>query len=98
VLCGALRKPTGVNFRLLQLAPDGVVLDGFTTEVAGMEFVRNALEGLSGVRSDIELIEEFLDAFGALFDPTTLPNRQSVARSRSRRGCTTSRSARSSTT
>jgi hypothetical protein len=94
VLCGALRKPTGVNFRLLQLAADGVVLDGFTTEVAGMEFVRNALEGLSGVRYDIELIEEFLDAFGALFDP----NRQSVARSRSRRGCTTSRSARSSTT
>jgi hypothetical protein len=69
VLCGALRKSTGLNFRLRQLAADGVVLDGFTTEVAGMEFVRNALEGLSGVRYDIELIEEFLDGFGALFDP-----------------------------
>ena len=68
VLCGALRRPTGLNFRLLQLAADSVVLDGFTTEVAGMEFVRNALDGLSGVRYDIELIEEFLDAFGALFD------------------------------
>jgi hypothetical protein len=72
VLCGALRKPTGVNFRLLQLAADGVVLDGFTTEVAGMEFVRNALEGLSGVRYEIELIEEFLDGFGALFDPSNV--------------------------
>jgi hypothetical protein len=69
VLCGALRQPAGLNFRLLQLAADGVVLDGFTTEVAGIEFVRNALEGLAGVRYDIELIEEFLDGFGALFDP-----------------------------
>jgi hypothetical protein len=69
VLCGALRRPAGLNFRLLQLAADGVVLDAFTTEVAGMEFVRNALEGLSGVRYDIGVIEEFLDGFGALFDP-----------------------------
>lgn len=68
VLCGALRRPGGINFRLLQLAADGVVLEGFTTEVAGMEFIRNALEGLGGVRYEIELIEEFLDAFGALFD------------------------------
>ncbi|MBA2698685.1 MAG: hypothetical protein H0U61_07925 [Nocardioidaceae bacterium] len=69
VLCGALRKPTGLNFRLLQLASDGVLFDGFTTEVAGIEFVRNALEGLSGVRYEIELIEAFLDSFGPLFDP-----------------------------
>lgn len=69
VLCGALVRPAGLNFRLLQLAADGVVLDGFTTEVAGMEFVRNALEGLSGVRFTIEAIEEFLDSFGPLFDP-----------------------------
>jgi hypothetical protein len=69
VLCGGLRQPAGFNFRLLQLAADGVVLDGFTTEVAGMEFVRNALEGLGGVRYDIDLIEDFLDGFGALFDP-----------------------------
>jgi hypothetical protein len=68
VLCGALRKPTGYDFRLLELAADGVLLDGFTTEVAGMEFVRNAIEGLGGVRYEIEMIEEFLDAFGTLFD------------------------------
>lgn len=69
VLCGALRRPAGMNFRLLQLAADGVVLDGFTTEVAGMEFIRNATDGLGGVRYEIDLIEEFLDGFGALFDP-----------------------------
>ena len=69
VLCGALRKPTGLNFRLLELAADGVVLDGFTTEVAGMEFVRNALDGLAGIAFAIDEIEEFLDSFGALFDP-----------------------------
>lgn len=68
VLCGALRRPAGINFRLLQLAADGVVLDGFTTEVAGMEFIRNALDGLGGVRYETALIEEFLDGFGALFD------------------------------
>jgi hypothetical protein len=68
VLCGALRKPTGYNFRLLELAADGVLFDGFTTEVVGMEFVRNAIEGLGGVRYEIEMIEDFLDAFGTLFD------------------------------
>ena len=71
VLCGALRRPTGLNFRLLKLAADGVVIDGFTTEVAGTEFVRNALDGLAGIRFTIDEIEEFLDGFGALFDPTT---------------------------
>jgi hypothetical protein len=69
VLCGALRQPAGLNFRLLQVAADGVILDGFTTEVAGIEFIRNALDGLSGVRYDIGLIEAFLDGFGPLFDP-----------------------------
>lgn len=69
VLCGALHQPAGVNFRLLALAADGVVLKGFTTEVAGMEFLRNALEGLAGVSYEIDLIEEFLDGFGSLFDP-----------------------------
>lgn len=34
-----------------------------------MEFVRNALEGLGGVQYEIAVVEEFLDAFGALFDP-----------------------------
>ena len=69
VLCGALRTPTGINFRLLELAADGVVLQGFTTDVAGVEFVRNALEGLGGVTYTIEEITEFLDAFEPLFDP-----------------------------
>jgi len=53
VLCGALRKPTGHNFELLELATEGLVINGFTTEVAGMELVRNALEGLGGVSHDI---------------------------------------------
>jgi hypothetical protein len=69
VLCGALRKPTGLNFRLLEVAAEGGVIEGFTTEVAGMEFVRNALEGLGGVRYDIDDVEAFLGAFGWLFDP-----------------------------
>jgi hypothetical protein len=69
VLCGALRRPTGPNFRLLELAAEGVVVEGFTTEVLGMECVRNALEGLGGVQYEIAVVEEFLDAFGALFDP-----------------------------
>jgi hypothetical protein len=72
VLCGALRKPAGHNFRLLELAADGALIDGFTTEVAGMEFVRNALAGLGGVRYDIEVIEEFLDAFDPLFHPDNI--------------------------
>jgi hypothetical protein len=56
VLCGAIRKPTGYNFKLLELAARGTVISGFTTNVAGMEFVRNALDGLSGVTYDMELI------------------------------------------
>jgi len=34
-----------------------------------MEFVRNALDGLSGVTYDMELIEVFLDHFAPLFNP-----------------------------
>ncbi len=34
VLCGAIRKPTGYNFKLLELAAGGTVLSGFTTDVA----------------------------------------------------------------
>lgn len=67
VLCGAIRKPTGYNFKLLELAAGGAVLSGFTTDVAGMEFVRNALDGLSGVTYDMGLIEAFLDHFAPLF-------------------------------
>jgi hypothetical protein len=69
VLCGALRKPTGYNFKLLELAADGTLLQGFTTDIAGMEFVRNALDGLGGVSYDMELIEAFLDHFSPLFNP-----------------------------
>jgi hypothetical protein len=69
VLCGALRKPTGYNFKLLELAADGTLLQGFTTDIAGTEFVRNALDGLGGVNYDIELIEAFLDHFAPLFNP-----------------------------
>jgi len=69
VLCGAVQAPTGHNFRLLQVAAEGVIFQGFTTEVAGMEFIRNALDGLGGVQYDIGIIEAFLDGFGPLFDP-----------------------------
>ena len=69
VLCGAIRKPAGYNYRLLELAADGVLIEGFTTDVAGMEFVRNALDGLSGVSYDMELIGAFLDHFAPLFNP-----------------------------
>ena len=72
VLCGAIRKPTGYNFKLLELAARGAVLNGFTSDVAGMEFVRNALDGLSGVTYDMELIEAFLDHFAPLFNPDNI--------------------------
>jgi hypothetical protein len=69
VLCGAIRKPTGQNFKLLELAADGAVLSGFITDVAGMEFVRNALDGLSGVVYDMSQIDRFLETFAPLFNP-----------------------------
>lgn len=72
VLCGALRKPTGYNFKLLELAADGALLQGFTTDIAGTEFVRNALDGLGGVSYDMELIEAFLDHFAPLFNPNNV--------------------------
>jgi len=69
VLCGALRSPTSRNFQVLELASLGGPLRGFTTDVVGMEFVRNALEGLAGVQYTMNEIEDFLDAFEPLFDP-----------------------------
>jgi hypothetical protein len=72
VLCGALRKPTGYNFKLLELAADGTLLQGFTTDIAGMEFVRNALDGLGGVSYDMEMIEALLDHFAPLFNPDNI--------------------------
>ena len=62
---GAMRAPTKINFELLRLASEGGPLEGFTTDVAGMEFVRTAIErGYS-----LDVIEEFLDVFDPLFRP-----------------------------
>lgn len=69
VLCGALRTPTGLNFRLLEIAAMGGVYDGFTSDVVGLEFVRNALDGLAGVTYELDDVTEFLDGFEPLFDP-----------------------------
>jgi hypothetical protein len=97
VLCGALRKPTGYNFKLLELAADSALLQGFTTDIAGMEFLRNALDGLGGVNYDMELIEAFLDHFAPLFNPDNVEPRRLGGRCRRRRPSTTGRSARSFT-
>jgi hypothetical protein len=85
VLCGALRKPTGYNFKLLKLAADGTLLQGFTTDIAGTEFVRNALDGLGGVSYDMELIEAFLDHFLRCSTRKTSSLRRSGGRCRRRR-------------
>jgi hypothetical protein len=79
VLCGALVRPAGINFRLLRLAADGVVLDGFTTDVAGYEFVRNALKGRGGVAYHPDTVSAFLDGFAPLFDPENV-GRSSIGR------------------
>jgi len=90
--------PTGANFRLLGLAADGVLFEGFTIEVVGMEFVRNALEGLGGVQYEIAVVDEFLEMFGALFDPERVAT-SPVGRSlRNGPGFITGQSARSSIT
>jgi hypothetical protein len=82
VLCGTLRKPTGYNFKLLELAADGTLLQGFTTDIAGTEFVRNALDGLGGVSYDMELIEAFLDHFAPLFNSDNVEPPRSEGRCR----------------
>jgi hypothetical protein len=64
---------------LLRLAADGVVLDGFTTDVAGYEFVRNALKGLGGVAYHPDTVSAFLDGFAPLFDPENV-GRSSIGR------------------
>lgn len=72
VLCRALLNPTGVEFELLVRAAQEVPFRGFTTDVVGMEFVRNAYEGFgAGPRFrtwDEAEVEEFLDTFAPLFD------------------------------
>lgn len=80
VICGAFVRPDGVNYKLLELADDGLV-DGFTTDVAAYEFVYNAYKGrlTRGEPVAPELLSEFLDGFPNLFDPETTP-RVSIGR------------------
>jgi uncharacterized protein len=59
VLCGALRKPTGHNFRLLERAADGVLIDGFTTEVAGMDPANHVLSTAPTCRREVDILAEF---------------------------------------
>ncbi len=73
ILCSAILSPKSLNWRVLEHAAKRVPFQGFTTEVAGMEFVRNASEGFKtkgGLKTfDLDEIEEFLDVFDPLFDP-----------------------------
>jgi predicted nucleic acid-binding protein len=80
VICGAFVRPDGVNYKLLELADDGLI-DGFTTDVAAYEFVYNAYKGnlTQGDPVEPELLSEFLDGFPHLFDPETTP-RVSIGR------------------
>jgi predicted nucleic acid-binding protein len=80
VICGAFVRPDGVNYKLLELADDGLI-DGFTTDVAAYEFVYNACKGklTGGDPVDPELLTEFLDGFPHLFYPETTP-RVSIGR------------------
>ncbi len=72
VLCAALLNPQSLEYELLIRASAGVPFRGFTTEVVGMEFLRNAHEGFgAGARSRTwtdEQLADFLDTFGPLFD------------------------------
>jgi len=72
VLCRALLNPSGVDFELMLRAAQGVPFRGFTTELVGMEFVRNAYIGFGAgprFRTYHEAeVEEFLDTFAPLFD------------------------------
>lgn len=71
VLSGALLSPHGINFEILIRAGQSVPFAGFTTDVTGVEFVRNALDGFGSGnnvrRFSPEEIEEFLETFGSLF-------------------------------
>jgi hypothetical protein len=76
VLCGALLKPNGLEFELLLRAAQGLPFRGFTTDVVGMEFVRNAHMGFgAGARFrayDQDELAEFLETFEPLFDPDNI--------------------------
>ena len=73
-------RPTGTNYRLLDLADEGVI-DGFVTDVVGYEFVRNALRGVlsRGAPVDNDEVVAFLDSFPNIFDPAHAP-RVSIGR------------------
>jgi hypothetical protein len=72
VLCRALLNPAGVEFELMFRAAQGVPFRGFTTEIVGMEFLRNAFMGFGAGarfrRYDERELEDFLDTFAPLFD------------------------------
>ena len=54
VLCNAILNEQSLDFELLVAAASAVPFTGFTTDLAGMEFVRNASEGFrtaEGVRA-----------------------------------------------
>jgi hypothetical protein len=72
VLCRALLNPNGLEFELLLRAAQGMPFRGFTTEVVGVEFVRNAYTGFgAGDRFRTygeDELEAFLNTFAPLFD------------------------------
>lgn len=80
VICGAFVRPDGVNYKLLELADDGLI-DGFTTDVVAYEFAHAAYRGslTGGESAEPELLREFFDGFPHLFDPATAP-RVSIGR------------------
>lgn len=71
VLCRALLNPSGMEFELLVRAAQGFPFRGFTTEVVGMEFLRNTYMGFGAgdhFRTyEPDELEEFLDTFAPLF-------------------------------
>ncbi len=72
VLCNAILNEQSLDFELLVAAASSVPFSGFTTDVAGLEFVRNASEGFrtaAGVRAFTrDQIGAFLDTFAPLFE------------------------------
>lgn len=74
VLCGAFLRPTGINYRLLELAAQPrSPLDGFVTDVVGMEFLIRAVDrGLSGCTYEYADAQAFWDVFSPLLDPPAI--------------------------
>ncbi|HEU5138458.1 MAG TPA: PIN domain-containing protein [Bacillales bacterium] len=65
VLCGALRKPEGLQSDLLEFAGTSVILQPIISQVCLLEFYRNALNGLGNlIYSDQEIrlfLNEYID-------------------------------------